>query len=110
MNNIYQHTTEKTWTTPLLLENPKNKNFQPTDLERDFFNRLWCRINYYLHIKNLHPKLAQGASLMNYGKLQLFLIPTRAMEQNKLSHKPFKQIFHITEIKQNIVGTLFITK
>ena len=40
MNNIYQNTTqktpphrEKTWTTQLLLESPKNKNFQSPDLE-----------------------------------------------------------------------------
>ena len=32
------------------------------------------------------------------------------MEQNKLLKKPFKQIFHITDIKHNIVGTPFITK
>ena len=32
------------------------------------------------------------------------------MEQNKLFKKPFKQIFYITDIKQNIIGTPFITK
>ena len=32
------------------------------------------------------------------------------MEQNKLLNKPFKQIFHITDIKHNIIGILFITK
>ena len=32
------------------------------------------------------------------------------MQQNKLSNKPFKQAFHITDIKHNIVGIPFITK
>ena len=32
------------------------------------------------------------------------------MEQNKLLNKPFKQIFHITDIKHNIIGIPFITK
>ena len=48
--------------------------------------------------------------LTNYGKIQLFLVPTRTMEQNKILNKPFKQIFHITDIKHNIIGILFITK
>ena len=32
------------------------------------------------------------------------------MEQNKLLHKPFKQTFHITDIKQNSIVIPFITK
>ena len=32
------------------------------------------------------------------------------MEQNKILNKPFKQIFHITDIKHNIVGIPFISK
>ena len=32
------------------------------------------------------------------------------MEQNKILSKPFKQIFHITDIKHDIIGILFITK
>ena len=32
------------------------------------------------------------------------------MEQNKNLNKPFKQLFHITDIKQNITGIPFITK
>ena len=32
------------------------------------------------------------------------------MEQNKLLNKPFKQLFHITDIKHNIIGIPFITK
>ena len=31
------------------------------------------------------------------------------MEQNKLISRPFKQTFHITDIKQNIIGIQFIT-
>ena len=32
------------------------------------------------------------------------------MEQNKILNKPFKQTFHITDIKHNIIGIPFITK
>ena len=32
------------------------------------------------------------------------------MEQNKLESKPFKQTFHITDIKHNIIGIPFIAK
>ena len=32
------------------------------------------------------------------------------MEQNKILNKPFKQTFHITDIKHNIIGKPFITK
>ena len=53
---------------------------------------------------------AQGSTLKHYGKIQLFFVPTKTMEQNKLPNKPFKQIFHITDIKQNIIGIPFITK
>ena len=40
----------------------------------------------------------------------MFLVPTRTMEQNKILTKPFKQTFHITDIKHNIIGIPFITK
>ena len=53
---------------------------------------------------------AQGSTLVNYGKIQLFLLPTRTMEQNKTLNKPFKQIFHSTDIKHNIIGISFISK
>ena len=32
------------------------------------------------------------------------------MEQNKLLNKPFKETFHIKDIKHNIIGIPFITK
>ena len=32
------------------------------------------------------------------------------MEQNKILNKPFKQIFHITDIEHNIIGIPFISK
>ena len=32
------------------------------------------------------------------------------MEQNKILNKPFKQIFYTTDIKQNIIGTPFLSK
>ena len=47
---------------------------------------------------------------MNYWKTQLFLVPVRTIEQNKILNKPFKQTFHITDIKHNIIGIPFITK
>ena len=53
---------------------------------------------------------AHGSTLINYGKIQLFLVPTRTMEQNKILNKPFKETFHITDIKHNIIGIPFITK
>ena len=48
--------------------------------------------------------------LTNYGKNQLFLVPTRTMEQNKILIKPFKQTFHITDFKLNFIGIPFILK
>ena len=53
---------------------------------------------------------AKGSTLVNYGKIELFLLPTRTMEQNKILNKPFKQIFHFTDIKHNIIGIPFISK
>ena len=72
-------------------------------------------------IRSLHPNLkpletssklatAQKSMLTKYGKIQLFLVPTRTMEQNKILNKPFKQTFHITDIKHNFIGIPFITK
>ena len=52
----------------------------------------------------------QGSTLVNYGKIQLFLVPTITMEQKKILNKPIKQIFHITDIMHNIIGIPFITK
>ena len=42
-NHIYQNIQkeqpkEKIWTIPFLLESPRSKEFQPPDLEIDFFN------------------------------------------------------------------------
>ena len=118
-NHIYQNIQkeqpkEKIWTIPFLLESPRSKEFQPPDLEIDFLIDSGAP-------KTLHPKLtpletssklatAQGSTLINYGKIQLFLLPTRTMEQNKILTKPFKQIFHITDIKHNIIGIPFISK
>ena len=117
---------EKIWTIPFLLESPKSKEFQPPDLEIDFLIDSGAESNIiniptWNEIKTLHPKLtplktssklatAQGSTLINYGKIQLFLLPTRTMEQNKILTKPFKQIFHITDIKHNIIGIPFISK
>ena len=117
---------EKFWTIPLLLESPRNKEFQPPDLEIDFLIDSGAESNIiniptWNEIKTLHPNLtpletssklatAQGSTLVNYGKTQLFLLPTRTMEQNQVFYKPLKQIFHITDIKQNIIGIPFISK
>ena len=98
---------EKIWTIPFLLESPKNKEFQPPDLEIDFLIGSGAESNIIIiptwnEITILHPNLiplenssklatAQGSTLVNYGKIQLFLLPTRTMEQNKILNKPFKQ-------------------
>ena len=130
-NHIYQNIQkeqpkEKIWTIPFLLESPRSKEFQPPDLEIDFLIDSGAESNIiniptWNEIKTLHPKLtpletssklatAQGSTLVNYGKIQLFLLPTRTMEQNKILTKPLKQIFHITDIKHNIIGIPFISK
>ena len=130
-NHIYQNIQkeqprEKIWTIPFLLESPRNKEFQPPDLEIDFLIDSGAESNViniptWNEIKTLHPKLtplatssklatAKGSTLVIYGRIQLFLLPTRTMEQNKILNKPFKQIFHITDIKHNIIGIPFISK
>ena len=130
-NHVYQNIqkeqpNEKIWTIPFLLESPRNKEFQPPDLEIDFLIDSGAESNIiniptWNEIKTLHPKLtplatssklatAQGSTSVNYGKVQLFLLPTRTIEQNKILNKPFKQIFHITDIKHNIIGIPFISK
>ena len=117
---------EKFWTIPFLLESPKSKEFQPPDLEIDFLidsgeESNIINIPTWNAIRLLHPILkpletssklatAQGSTLTNYGKIQLFNVPTRTMEQNKILKKPLKQTFHITDIKHNIIGIPFITK
>ena len=117
---------EKIWTIPFLLESPRSKEFQPPDLEIDFLIDSGAESNIiniptWKEIKTLHPNLtlletssklatAQASTLLNYGKIQLFLVPTRTMEQNKILNKPFKQTFHITDIKRNIIGIPVITK
>ena len=104
-NHIYQNRQkkqprEKIWTTLFLLESPRNKEFQPPDLEIDFLidsgaESNIINISTWNEIKTLHPKLtpletssklttAQGSTLVNYGKIQLFLLPTRTIEQNKI--------------------------
>ena len=132
-NHIYQNTSNKTQLPkekiskiPFLLESPKNKGFQTPDLEIDFLLDSGAESNIinipkWNEIQILHPKLkffrkpnnlatAQGSSLTIYGKIPLLLVPTRTMEQNKLLSKLFKQKFHITDIKHNIVVIPLITK
>ena len=117
---------EKNWTIPFILESPKSKKFQPPDLEIEFLIDSGAESNIidlptWNEIKTLHPNLipmktasklatAQGSTLLNYGKIQLFLVPTRTMELNKILNKPFKQTFHITDIKHNIIVIPFIAK
>ena len=111
---------------PIYLREPKNKEFQPPDLESDFLIDSGAESNIiniptWNEIRTVHPNLkpletssklasAQESTLVNYGKIQLSLVPTRTMEQNKILNKPFKQTFHITDIKLNIIGIPFITK
>ena len=106
-NQIYQNIQnkqprEKLWTTPFLLESPKNKEFQPPDFEIDFLIDSEAESNIinnptWNEIRTLHPKLkpletssklvtAQGSTLVNYGKTQLSLVPTRKMEQIKIQN------------------------
>ena len=100
---------EKIWTIPFLLESPRNKEFQPPDLEIDFLIDSGAESNIiniptWNEIKTLHTNIApletssklgtaQGSTLVNYGKTQLFLLPTRTMEQNKILNKPFNKYF-----------------
>ena len=109
-----------------LLESPRSKNFLSPDLEIDFLIDSGAESNIIVipvwnEIKTLYPNLtpmktasklatAQGLTLVNCGKIQLFFVPTRTMEQNKILIKPFKQTFHITNIKHNINAIPFITK
>ena len=130
-NQIYQNIQkgppkEKIGTILFLLESPKSKEFQPPGLEIDFLIDYGAESNIINiptcnEIKTLHPKLtplttasrlatAQGSILTKYGKIHFFLVPTKALEQNELLNKPFKQITHITDIKHNIIGIPFITK
>ena len=83
-------------TIPFLLESPRNKKIQPPDLEIDFLIDSGAESNIIIiptwnEIKTLHPNLtpletssnlatAQGSTLVNYGKIQLFLLPTRTMD------------------------------
>ena len=119
-------TKRKNWTDPFILESPKSKEFIPPDLEIDFSIDSAAESNIiniptWNEMKIFHPKLiplkrasrlatAQGSTLTNYLKIQLFLVPTKTMEQNKLLNKPFKQTFHITDIKHNVIGIPFISK
>ena len=111
---------------PLSLRKPKDKEFQQPDLEKDFLIDSGAEsniINFRIwnEIKILHPKLtplktikrlatAEGSTLTNYGKIQLYLVPFKTMEQYKLLNKPFKQTFYITDIKHNIIGIPCVTK
>ena len=122
-NHIFQNIQkeqprEKIWTIPFLLESPRNKEFQPQDLEIDFYINLGAESNIiniptWNEIKTLHPKLtplATSGKLATAQGFYLFLLPTRTMEQNKILNKPFKRIFHITDIKHNIIGIPFTSK
>ena len=129
-NHVYQNIQkkqprEKIWTIPFLLESPKNKEFQPPDLEIDFLIDSGAESNIvniptWNEIRTLHSILkpletsskiatSQGSTLVNYEKIQLSLVPTRTMKQHKILNKPFKQTFYITDIKHNIIGVPFIT-
>ena len=122
-----KRTTEReTFIIPFLLESPRSKEFQPPDLEINFLIDSGAESNIiniptWNEIKTLHPNLtpletssklatAQGSTLVTYRKIQLFFVPTRTIQQNKILNKPFEQTFHITDIKHNIIGITFITK
>ena len=81
-NHIYQ----KFGQYHFFLESPRNKEFQPPDLEIDFLIDSGAESNIiniptWNEIKTLHPKLtplatssklatAQGSTLVNYGEIQ----------------------------------------
>ena len=129
-NNIYQIIPrepqvqkEKIWTIPLLLESPKSKQLRTPDHEIDFLidsgaESKNINITTWNEIRILHPKIlpfkttsklatAKGSTITNDGKIQLFLVPTRIMEQNKLMSKPFKQTFHISDKIHNWNSFIF---
>ena len=84
-------TQRKNLDNTISLRKPRNKEFQPPDLEIDFLIDSGAESNIiniptWNEIKTLHPKLtpletssklatAQGSTLINYGKIQLFLLP-----------------------------------
>ena len=97
------------------ISKPLDKNKVDSGAESNIIN-----IPTWKEIQTLHPKIlpsktssklatAQGSCLTNFGKIQLLLVPTRTMEQNDFLNKPFKQTFHITDIKHNNVRIPFIT-
>ena len=97
------------------ISNPLDKNKVDSGAESNIINiPRWNEIQF-LHPKFLPSKTstklatAQGFCLTNFGKIQLLFVPTRTMEQNELLNKPFKQTFHITDKKHNIVRIPFIT-
>ena len=108
------------------MESPKFNELQIPDLEIDFLIDSGAESNIiniptWNETKVLHPNFlpfkttsrlatAQGLTSKNYGKIKHLLFPTRTMEQNKLVSKPFKQIFHITDKKHNIIGIPFNAK
>ena len=84
-------TQRKNLDNTISFRKPRNKEFQPPDLEIDFLIDSGAESNIinsptWNEIKSLHPKLtpletssklatAQGSTLVNYGKIQLFLLP-----------------------------------
>ena len=62
------------------------------------------------YIKIRLTKMNNSYACLKLRKIKSYLVPTRTMGQNKLLSKPFKQMFHITEIKNKFVGILFITE
>ena len=102
--NIYQNIQkeqprEKNWTIPFLLESPRNKEFQPPDLEIDFLIDSGAESNIINiptrnEIKTLHPNLtpldtssklatAQGSTLVNYGKSNYSFFPREQWNKTK---------------------------
>ena len=103
-NHIYQNIQkeqpkEKIWTIPFLLESPRNKEFQPPDLEIDFLIDSGAESNIiniptWNEIKTLHPKLtplatssklatAQGSTLINLEKFNYSFFPQEKWNKTK---------------------------
>ena len=130
MNHIYQKTTnklsppKKNLDNHFFLESPKNKNLQPPDLQIDFLidndaeskllpHLLGMKSNSYIHIFHFQvfPEnlpLHKAEVKQNMEKYKLFY-PNSNNGTKKLIQKPFRQMFHIIDIKHNIVGIPFIS-
>ena len=85
INNAYQITTNKIQ-LDFLFDSGGESNIMSIHNGMKFKSH----IQKFLFVKILNANkitTAQGSSLLKYGKIQLYLVPNRTMEQNKLLYK-----------------------